>query len=80
VEGNAVPESLGHDQPSEHQPLPPGHQNIPPEQQQHHAVPPNQQDQGQEHKNIIENQPLPPGHNSPLQDSPKMPLDHNNVP
>ncbi|KAK7170633.1 hypothetical protein R3I94_000736 [Phoxinus phoxinus] len=74
-EGNAVPESLGHDQP-----LPPGHQDIPPEQQ-HHDVPPNQQDLGQEHKNIHqENQPLPPGHNSPPQDSPKMPLDHNNVP
>lgn len=79
VEGNAVPESLGHDQPPvlpEHQPLSPGHQDIAPEQQQQHDVPQNQQDLGQEHQNIAqENQP--PGHNSPPQDSPKVPLEHN---
>ncbi|RXN21607.1 nucleobindin-2-like protein [Labeo rohita] len=83
LEGNALPESLGHDQhpvPPEHQPLPPGHQDIPPEQQQH-DVPQHQQDPGQEHQNIHqENQPLPPGHNSAPHDSPQMPLDHNNVP
>lgn len=84
LEGNAVPESLGHDQPPvppEHQPLPPGHQDIPHEQQQQQDAPPNQQDLGQEHQNVPqENQPLPPGHNSPPHDSPQMPLDHNNVP
>ncbi len=74
MEGNAVPESLGHEQP-------PGHQDIPLEQQQQHDVPQNQQDLGQEHQNIPqENQPLPPGHNSPPHDSPQMHLDHNNVP
>uniref|UniRef100_A0A8C1XGM1 Nucleobindin-2-like n=2 Tax=Cyprinus carpio TaxID=7962 RepID=A0A8C1XGM1_CYPCA len=83
LEGNDVPESLGHDQPPvppEHQPLPPGHQDILPEQQQH-DVPQNQQNLGQEPRNIPqENQPLPPGHNSLPHDSPQMPLDHNNVP
>uniref|UniRef100_A0A8C1CEZ6 Nucleobindin 2a n=1 Tax=Cyprinus carpio carpio TaxID=630221 RepID=A0A8C1CEZ6_CYPCA len=63
-----------------HQPLPPGHQDILPEQQQH-DVPQNQQNLGQEPRNIPqENQPLPPGHNSLPHDSPQMPLDHNNVP
>ncbi|XP_073668574.1 nucleobindin-2a isoform X1 [Paramisgurnus dabryanus] len=81
LEGNAVPEMLGHDQPPippEHQPLPPGHQEIPPEQ---HVVLQNQQDLGQGHHNIPRNnQPMPPGHNNLPQDSPQVLLNHNNVP
>lgn len=83
VEGNAVPESVGQDQPPvppEHQPLPPGHQDVPPAQQ-HQDELQNQQALGQEHQNIPhENQPLPPGHNSPPEDPPQVALDHNHVP
>ncbi|XP_051963172.1 nucleobindin-2-like [Xyrauchen texanus] len=73
LEGNAVPESTGHNQP-----LPPGHQDIPPEQ---HNLPANQQDLGQGHQHIPQdNQPMPPGHNNQPQDPPQVPLNYNNVP
>ncbi|XP_030620805.1 nucleobindin-2a isoform X1 [Chanos chanos] len=80
VDGNAIPESPGNDQP-----LPPGQQPVPPVQQDipqiQHDLPQGQDHSPQEAHHVPkENQPLPPGHQAVAEGDQQAPQGQHTLP